>query len=298
MPLALVGRIKDAVVSVPRDADWRAGVERFLSTLTDDVERVASHLAVLEERFAGGLRWKEVFADATLPDGRPMPPSRRYAEQLVTEDRLPLYEEDSLRFSLDLHNPGNEAGVASYDDSTVDIAIVADIGYFAPAPGSIYTPTMGFEEQARLRAAQGATLGRLVARLFEATGATFAYADIGATGWVVPTAKRPDSVVHPAPDGVGPTDFLWSISVWSPDSLHDSLAERLQALTITDDMLAGIDRFFRSHYRIERNRLPGGALFLQYRWLFGSELRGERARIDTPLARQARLRSTRLLFRS
>jgi hypothetical protein len=49
---------------------------------------------------------------------------------------------------------------------------------------------------------------------------------------------------------------------------------------------------------VERRRLASGALFLQYRFLFGSESRGERAAVDTPLARQAGLRSTNLLFRA
>lgn len=298
MPLALIGRTKDAVVSVPADADWREGVQRFLLTLTDDRARIERHLAVLEDRRDGRLPWQDVLGGSLLPNGRPMPPSRRYAEMLVTEERLPLYDEGLLRFSLDLHNPGNEAGVAMSGNSCLDLALVADVGYFAPAPGSIYPPRMDFQEQARLRATQGAALGRLVARLFEATHATFAYADIGATGWVVPTSKHPDAVVHPAPEAVGPMDFLWSINVWSADALSDPLERRLESLSLTDEMLARVDATFRPHYRIERTRLSGGALFLQYRFLFGSEMRGERARVDTPLAQQAGLRSTNLLFRS
>lgn len=86
MPLALTGRTKDAVVSMPRDADWWAGVRRFLLTLADDPARVERHIGVLEDRMDARLRWKDVLGGATLPNGRPMPPSRRYAEMLDTED--------------------------------------------------------------------------------------------------------------------------------------------------------------------------------------------------------------------
>ena len=299
MPLALPGRIKDAVVAVPASADWRAGVERFLHTLTDDGRRVERHLALLDERLAGRLLWTEVFADATLPDGRPMPPGRRYAETLVAEERLPLYQSGPLRFSLDLHNPGNEAGVLEHDPAAIELALVADLGYFADGvPDSTFPVGLAPEERARRRAQNGAILGDLVARLCEATDATFACADVGETGWVVSSAQRPTSVVRPAPAGVRPTDFLWSISAWSPDLLRGRFGDRLERLRIDDAMLARIDRVYRPYFRIERRHLATGGLFLQYRFLFGTEARGERPAIDTPLAKQAGLRSTNLLFRA
>ena len=102
----------------------------------------------------------------------------------------------------------------------------------------------------------------------------------------------------PSPAGVGPRHFLWSISVWSTDLLADHLGHRLDRLAITEKMLARVDAIHRPYYRIVRRRLATGALFLQYRFLFGSESRSERAAIDTPLAQQAGLRSTNLLFRS
>jgi hypothetical protein len=299
MPLALIGRTKDAVVSVPASANWQAGIEQFLLTLTGDRGRIERHMTVLEQRLRGSLPWAEVLAGATLPSGQPMPASRRYAEMLVREDRLPLYDVGSLRLSLDLHNPGNEAGVPEYDADAIELALVADVGYFsALAPGSVFPHELGFEEQARRRAAHGALFGELVARLFEATHATFAYADIGPTGWVVSTSQRPAAVVHPAPQGMRPRDFLWSVTIWSPDVLDTRLEQRLERLTLSDSMLARVDRIHRPYYRTERRRLAGNALFLQYRLLFGSESRSERAAIDTPLAKQAGLRSTNLLFRS
>jgi hypothetical protein len=145
---------------------------------------------MLEDRLHGRLPWLEILAGATLPSGRPAPVGRRYAEMLVKEERLPLYDFETLRFSIDLHNPGNEAGVPEYDTQQIELALVSDMGYFTTAPGSIFARDLSFEELARQRAAQGALLGELVARLFEATQATFAYADIEATGWVVSEADR------------------------------------------------------------------------------------------------------------
>ncbi len=299
MPLNLVGRPKDAVVAVRADSPWRDGVARFLRSLTDDDTRVARHLALLDERLAGRLPWLEVLADATLPDGRPMPPNRRYGEMLVDEERLLLYDVGPLRVSVDLHNPGNEAGTDVYDPSTVELAIVADVRYFSSlAPGSVFDHALGFEEVARRRAIAGAQLGTLVASLFEATHARFAYADISSTGRIARSATNPSVVVHAAPERVRPLDYLWSITLWSPEVLDAKLVARLERLTITVAMLARLDRYERPTYRIERRRLADGALFLQYRFLFGSEGRGTRAAVDTPLAKQAGLRSTHLIYRA
>lgn len=302
MPLALVGRTKDAVVSLPASDHWQEGVRRFLGVLTDDSSIVDRHLDLLERRHAGRLPWREILAGRTLPNGRPMPPSRAYAEMLVEEDVLPLYERDGVRFSVDLHNPNNEAAVPEYDLDRLEIAIVADVGAFGPSstPGSFLPSGSSFEEEAAARAVRGAVLGRLVASLVEATGAGFAYADIGSTGWVVSMSTRPESVVHPAPSGVRPWDFLWSITAWGSDLLESSprLRDRLERLEITDQIREGIDRYERPHVRIERRDLAGGQLLVQYRWLFGSEGRRSRAALDTPLAQQAGLRSTNLLFRA
>lgn len=302
VPLTLTGRTKDAVVSVPASVDWRTGAERFLRQVSDDDAKVARHLDLLEKRAAGRLPWHELLTDALLPDGRPMPPGRRYAEMLVNEERLPLYDRDGVRFGLDLHNPQNEAGVPEYDLDRTELAIVADVRYFGPAykPGSIFAPDTPFEVQAERRAAHGAVLGELVVRLVEATDADFAYADISSTGWVVKHASNPKIVVHPAPQAIRPWSFLWSITAWGRERLdaEPRLAERLDGVEITDAMLGRVDRYERPYVRIERRTLENGALMLQYRWIFGSEGRGTRAALDTPLARQAKLRSTHLLFRA
>ncbi len=285
MPLNLVGRIKDAVVAVPSDSDWRGAVAAFLADLGADEIRIERHLTVLEERANGLLQWSDVLGDALLPSGRPMPPARRYAEMLVQEDRLPLYDYGALRFSLDLHNPNNEAGQRGYDSSLVEIALVADAGYFtATVPNSRIDRELPIEAQNEQRAVNGALLGELVARLVEATDANFAYADIGPTGWFVDASGSDEQA--------RPWNFLWSINAWGKDRLSGDLAARLEGLVVTEKMLAAIDPYERPHVRIEQRELRTGALFLQYRFLFGSELRSSRTALDTPLAAQAGLRLT------
>ena len=121
MPLAIPGRTKDAVVVVAADSDWRAGVETFLRGVGADDDRARYHLNVLDQRAAGRMSWKSQFADRTLSNGRPMPASRAYAESLVKEGMLPLYDAGGWLFSIDLHNPDNEAGVAWYDDAVVEL---------------------------------------------------------------------------------------------------------------------------------------------------------------------------------
>jgi hypothetical protein len=202
-------------------------------------------------------------AGETLPSGQPMPPVRRYAEMLVREDRLPLYNVGSLKFSLDLHNPRNEAAVPAYTEDPVDIAIVADRGYFTPnVPNAAISASLPRDEQLQLQEANGRLLGELVAALAEATSARFAYADIQATGWVVKAATDSRFVVHPAPTRVKPWDYLWSINAWGPELLDQAFAERIRRLEMTDEIAAGIDPFERRHYRLERRMLANGALFL------------------------------------
>ena len=66
---------------------------------------------------------------------------------LVNEEYLTLYDVRSLRFSLDLHNPGDKAAVPEYDAKQIALALVADVGYFTSlAPGSAFPAALGFEE--------------------------------------------------------------------------------------------------------------------------------------------------------
>ena len=293
MPLAIPGRTKDAVVVVAADSDWRAGVEAFLRDQGADDDRARYHLNVLDQRAAGRMSWVSQFADRTLSNGRPMPASRAYAESLVKEGTLPLYDADGWLFSVDLHNPGNEAGVAWYDEQVVELAIVADVGAFR---GGAYTAG-GADAAMADRAVHGARLGELVARLSERTQALFAYADVDSTGGRVTAASKPSSVVHPGPDTLQPPDFLWSITVWGPGLLDDDFASRLDRVQLEPAHLSRVDPHVRPHIRLEQRRLEYGGRMLQYRFLFGSELRNERVHIDTPLAEQLGLRSTNLQFR-
>ncbi len=274
MPLALPGRTKDAVVVASADADWRGGVERFLRALGGDAARIAQHVALLEERAAGRRPWVDELGGRQLPNGRPMPPARAYAELLVTESALPLYDAGGFLVSLDLHNPGNEAGVVWYDPSVVEIAIVADEGAFTGTPAT----TGGGEDLLTSRAQRGARFGELVATLAEQVEARFAYADVGPSGPRLTSAADPGSVVHP-----GPTTLFTS---------------RLDALTIDDAHLDKIDRFVRPHVRLAQRRLAYGGRMVQFRFLFGTELRGERGHLDSPLAERLGLRSTNLQYRA
>lgn len=298
MPLALQGRPKDAVVILPPSRRWQDGVERFLATLTTDATRVQRHLEVLERRATGALTWVEVFAGATLPNGRPLPASRRYAEMLVDEELLPLYDVGELRVTLDLHNPHNEGGAVDWDPDRVELCLVADVRYFsANTPWSIFDPAEPLADTVARRAANGRMLGDLLARLVEMTDAEFAYCDIHSTGGRVRSVKDPNSVVHPGPADLQPWHFLWSITAWNQPHLTSSLAGRLDTLEITEPMLRRIDPAYRPTFALDRRTLSTGARFLQYRTLFGGESRNERAAVDSALAKLLGLRSTNLLFR-
>ena len=294
MPLAIPGRTKDAVVVVAAGSEWRSGVEAFLRGVGADDDRARYHLNVLDQRAAGRMSWVSQFADRTLSNGRPMPASRAYAESLVKEGTLPLYDADGWFFSVDLHNPGNEAGVPWYDEEVVELAIVADVGAFR---GGSYTAG-GADAAMADRAVHGARLGELVAALAQSTEALFAYADIDSTGTRVTEASKPSSVVHPGPDTLTPPDFLWSITVWGPGLLDDDLASRLDRVQLEPAHLSRVDPHVRPHIRLEQRKLEYGGRMLQYRFLFGSELRNERVHIDTPLAEQLGLRSTNLQSRA
>lgn len=295
MPLVVHGRTKDALVIVPVETDWRAGVVTFLEGLGGDAERIERHIALLDERAAGRQPWATELAGRTLPNGRAMPPGRAYAEMLINEDLLPLYDVGGFPVSLDLHNPANEAGVDDYDPTVLELAIVADVGAFT---GATLDSGLGPEVITAQRAAHGATLGVLVASLADAVRARFAYADISTTGWRVPAATRPESVVHPSSNRLRAWDFLWSINVWDPELVGPDWPDRLARLALDPARLAEIDRHQWPHVRLERRRLDYGGYFLQYRFLFGAEGRGDRAHLDTPLASQLGLRSTNLQLRA
>ena len=295
MPLALPGRTKDAVIVGAADTDWQGGVERFLRRIGADAGRLARHLTLLEERAAGRRPWLEELVGQLLPNGRPMPPGRAYAEMLLTESTLPLYDVGGFRVSIDLHNPGNEAEAVWYDPTVVEIAIVTDTGALT---GESFNTSVGLEPVFAQRAQRGARLGELVTTLAEEVEAPFAYVDVGPTGGVVTSASSATSVVHPNATPLRPQDFLWSITLWGPELLDPAFEGRLDALTIREAHLAKIDRYVRPHVKLAHQHLEYGARMLQFRFLFGAELRGERAHIDSPLAESLDLRSTNLQYRA
>jgi hypothetical protein len=125
----------------------RDGVATSLHELTPDEATIRRQLELLDARAEGPLRWLDVFDDAKLPDGRPMPLGRRYAEMLVYAERLPLYDVRNLR-------------IANYDPAFVEICQVADVSYFTGAiPGSFVDPWLSSEERGRIRAEGGRVLG-------------------------------------------------------------------------------------------------------------------------------------------
>src|SRR5436853_3607241 len=110
MPLALgAGRTKDAVILIPVESEWQDCVATFLDGLGAKTPTVEQHVGLLKQRAEGQLPWLEVLGNGVLPGGRAMPAGKRYAQMLVHEDLLPLYQVGPLKISLDLHNPRNEA---------------------------------------------------------------------------------------------------------------------------------------------------------------------------------------------
>lgn len=125
----------------------------------------------------------------------------------------------------------------------------------------------------------------------ESTAGIFAYADIAATLWPGNASGRWLRKRDPAT--LRPWDYLWSIAIWSPSLLTAEDREaRLSGICLTDEILAGIDRFERPYVELISRRLANGELFLQYRQLLGIVLRNSRRALDTPLAQQAGLLST------
>ncbi len=144
----------------------------------------------------------------------------------------------------------------------------------------------------------GQALGKLAARWAEVLEPHFAYADMQYQAGFVQRATNPGSVTHPAPPGTRCWDYLWSLSYWSPELLTPRLAERLRGLTITPEMRARFDPFWAASVRPTWRQLATGGLLVQYRFILGTEGRADRRAVDTPLAKQAGLRTTNLAYRS
>ncbi|MCU0834758.1 MAG: hypothetical protein MUC77_10050 [Chromatiaceae bacterium] len=85
--------------------------------------------------------------------------------------------------------------------------------------------------------------------------------------------------------------------MWGPELLDPAFASRLDAVPIEDARLDRIDGYLRPYLRIAERRLNYGGRMLQFRLLFGSEQRNERAYLDSPLAQRVGLRTTNLQYR-
>jgi len=277
-------------------APWRERLRAALLAVTSPGEtaQVDAHLNVLERRFAGELDWTR-----ELP---PYPhPARAYVEMLKDGGLLPIYRYGPLQFTVDLLNPQNEAEDPSFDPAHLAIELVMPRQEVYPLPqgrmpdGRVIDPSSpsGYGLMAEL----GAALGELTGCWAEVLKPYFAFADMQYQSRFLNTATNPRSVSHPAPPGTRYWDYLWSLSYWSPELLTPRLSARLQQLTITPQMRARFDRFWSASIRPTWRQLATGGLLVQYRFVFGTEGRADRTAVDTPLAKQAGLRTTKLTYR-
>ncbi len=225
-----------------------------------------------------------------------MPAARRYSAMLLHEDHLPLYTWGDLHWTLDLFNPNNEGADPAYDPQLIVLELLVHTRELYPRrSGTLHdgTPIVPSSPESYGQIAHyGAQFGELAARCVEALDPVFACADMVCLWAFMQTRVNPAATSNPAPAGSRYWDFLWSLSYWSPALLTGKLAVRLKRLEVTEQMRAKIDPFELQGICPRWRALTTGGLFVQYRYIFGVELRGTRATIDTPLAKQAGLRTT------
>jgi hypothetical protein len=225
-----------------------------------------------------------------------MPAARLYSAMLLHEDHLPLYTWGDLHWTLDLFNPNNEGADPAYDPQLIVLELLVHTRELYPRrSGTLHdgTPIVPSSPESYGQIARyGAQFGELAARFVEALDPVFACADMVGLWAFMQTRLNPAATSNPAPAGSRYWDFLWSLSYWSPALLTDKLAVRLKRLEVTEQMRVKIDRFELQGICPTWRALTTGGLFVQYRYIFGVELRGTRATIDTPLAKQAGLRTT------
>ncbi|MBI2954523.1 MAG: hypothetical protein HYY30_09430 [Chloroflexi bacterium] len=284
----------NVVFFLPSDAPWRERLRAALLASTDptDLAAVERHLAVLDERWAGALDWTVELAPK---------PARSYSEMLLAGGRLPLYRHGPIRFTVDLFNPGNEAKDPTYDPRFLTVELLVHRHEIYPWDKGVLPDGTKIDysnpEQYGRQVVYGEALGDLTARWAEILEPTFACADMQYLGSRLRTATSPTSVVNPSPAGINYWDYLWSLSYWSPSLLDDKLASHLRRLSFTPQQVAKFDRFWGRGICPTWRQLSTGGLLVQYRFIF-AEHRNSRSAVDTPLARQAGLRTTNIVYRS
>lgn len=275
-------------------SDWRSLLrEALLATSSrEDSSRVEEHMEMLRRRWSGELDWT-----AELPP----PVSRAYNSMLLKPVTLPLYRHGPIRFTVDLHNPGNEAAAPDYDPGFVEVELLVHRHEIYPwERGTMPDGTkVNYGDPAMFgrQSVCGEALGDLAARWAEILRPHFAFADMQYAGaGFLKRATDANSVSNPAPPGTRYWDYLWSLSYWSPELLTEKLEARLKALEFTQAQRAKFDSFWGRGIRPTWRALSTGGLLVQYRFIF-AESRGSRSLVDTPLAKQAGLRTTNLVYR-
>jgi hypothetical protein len=291
-----LGLVVNTVFLVRAAGPWRERLAEALqrSSAASDHEKIPAHLALIERRLAGELDWERALGGGPAA-------SRAYTAMLKQEGGLPLYHDPPLVFSADLFNPNDEGNDPAHYPDLIAIELLIHRDFLNPwLSGRLHDGTpidYGSPACYGRMVAYGERFGRLVETWAETLAPVFAFADIQNTGAFMRTRTSPASVRNPAPAGTPYWAYLWPLTYWSPELLNERLEARLTVLALSPDQLAAIDPFERTGIRPTWRRLATGGLLVQYRFIFGTEGRASRTRVDTPLARQAGLRTTSALWR-
>jgi hypothetical protein len=285
---------------VPAKSPWpeRLGQALSASSQEDVSDKVERHLDLLERRRAGQLDWRPALIEAG-----PNKQARAYSAMLKEEKLLPLYSYGPLTFTVDLFNPTNEGQDPAYDPDLeiIELMVHRDVinpwrtGHF---PDGSKINHASIEDYRRLTT-YGVALGDLATRWAEILDPLFAFSEgLQYHARWMDRVLSSTSVKNAVPPETKYWDYLWPLAYWSKDLLDEKLAERLKRLRLTEQQMQAIDSFERLGINPTWQELATGGLLVQYRFIFGSEGRGSRAKVETPLAQQAGLRTINLLYRT
>ena len=302
MPLDLPAvNAVNAVWFVSRDAPWPARLAALWRELGAPGAAIDAGLDLLARRAAGELDWNRELAGGLLPNGRPCPPVRRYADLLASDPSaplptvLPLVHVPPLVVAFDVWGPGERAG----ESGALGLEMLVHRDAIRPwragavlADGTLIDVSRP-DHYARL-ARYGDAFADLMARGCEALRPAFALADgLQPVGDFLGRA-RPERVRHPAPEGARLADYAWALAYWAPQRLDEGLAVRLAGLRLPERPASawpdGVEPSVRT--------LATGGIFLRVRRILGGETRGDRSAVETPLAERLGLRSNHLLHRT
>ncbi len=291
MPLDL-GAVNavNAVLFVPNQGPWRARAASWLTGLDAEPDAIDAWLDILGRRAAGAHDWRDELAGATFPDGRAMPPVRPYndaLQQLESADAVvPMWSRDALPFALDVWGPGERGG----EPETLGLELLVHRTVLEDSSAVGTSP----DARAERRAVIGDAFAALMAEACEVFEPVFALADGMQPVSDFLARATPERVRHPAPGGARLADYAWALAYWSPARLDEDLAARLARVETPPLPRAplvpdGVDVSVRT--------LATGGAFLRARRILGTETRGSRARLETPLAHQLGLRSNHLFYK-